>query len=49
MTQPERWVLHQLSLYPRGVGRTSVVETLGPIENSAAIELATEKGAEPLR
>lgn len=40
VTQPEWWVLHQLSLHPAGVGRTHVVDTVGPNETPAAIEEA---------
>lgn len=42
VTQPEWWVLHQLSLHPRGVDRITVVETIGPNETPAAIESAIE-------
>lgn len=42
MTQPEWWVLHQLSLHPEGVGRAAVVETIGPNETAHAIETAIE-------
>lgn len=40
VTQPEWWVLHQLSLHPTGVGRAEVVDTIGPNESSAVIEEA---------
>jgi hypothetical protein len=42
LTQPEWWVLHQLSLHPHGVGRAEVVETVGPNESAAVIESAIE-------
>lgn len=40
VTQPEWWVLHQLSLHPMGVGREHVVDIIGPNETAAAIEEA---------
>jgi hypothetical protein len=40
VTQPEWWVLHQLSLAPEGVDRAAMVETIGPNETPAAIESA---------
>lgn len=40
VTQPEWWVLHQLSLHPTGVGRADVIATIGPNETDAAIEEA---------
>jgi hypothetical protein len=46
VTQPEWWVLHQLSLHPEGVGRAAVVETIGPNETPAAIESAIDSAIE---
>jgi hypothetical protein len=42
VTQPEWWVLHQLTLYPEGVGRAAIVETIGPNDTPAAIESAID-------
>ncbi|MDJ0363127.1 MarR family winged helix-turn-helix transcriptional regulator [Rhodococcus sp. H29-C3] len=30
LSQPEWWVLHQLSLYPKGLDRSTMIETIGP-------------------
>jgi hypothetical protein len=46
VTQPEWWVLHQLSLHPQGVGRAVLVETIGPNETPAAIESAVDSAIE---
>jgi hypothetical protein len=46
MTQPEWWVLHQLSLHPEGVGRAETVETIGPNESPAVIESAIDSAIE---
>ena len=42
MTQPEWWVLHQLSLHPAGVERATVVDTIGPNDTPAVIESAID-------
>lgn len=42
VSQPEWWVLHQLSLHPEGVERTAVVDTIGPNETPAVIEAAID-------
>jgi hypothetical protein len=46
VTQPEWWVLHQLTLYPEGVGRAAMVETIGPNDTPAAIESAIDSAVE---
>lgn len=46
VTQPEWWVLHQLSLHPDGVGRAEVVETIGPNDTPTTIEAAVDSGIE---
>ncbi|GAA1749802.1 hypothetical protein GCM10009710_32230 [Aeromicrobium alkaliterrae] len=40
VTQPQWWVLHQLSLHPAGVERTDVIDTVGPNDTAGAIEEA---------
>jgi len=45
LSQPEWWVLHQLSLYPDGVAREQVIETVGPNETPEAIEEAIASAA----
>jgi hypothetical protein len=42
VSQPQWWVLHQLSLAPDGARRGQVVETVGPNESDAAIEQAID-------
>ncbi|AJT40689.1 hypothetical protein [Psychromicrobium lacuslunae] len=42
LSQPEWWVLHQLSLHPDGMARTETVETVGPNETPEAIEDAID-------
>ncbi|HWN31548.1 MAG TPA: hypothetical protein VNP03_02345 [Pseudonocardia sp.] len=42
MTQPEWWVLHQLSVHPEGVGRATMIETIGPNDTPAAIDSAID-------
>lgn len=42
VTQPEWWVLHQLSLHPDGMDRGSMVDTIGPNETPATIEAAID-------
>lgn len=39
-SQPEWWVLHQLSLHPNGMRRAETIETVGPNETPEAIEEA---------
>jgi DNA-binding MarR family transcriptional regulator len=46
VTQPEWWVLHQLSLHPEGVDRAAVVETIGSNDTPAAIESAIDSAIE---
>ena len=46
VTQPEWWVLHQLSLHPDGVDRAEVVETIGPNDTPSVIESAIESAIE---
>ena len=46
MSQPEWWLLHQLSLYPGGVSRSNVIETIGPNDTVEAIEIAIESSEE---
>lgn len=46
VTQPEWWVLHQLSLHPGGVERATVVETIGPNDTPAVIESAIDGAIE---
>ena len=38
VTQPEWWVLHQLSLHPDGVERAKVVDVIGSNDTPAVIE-----------
>ncbi|GAA4407416.1 hypothetical protein GCM10023147_51420 [Tsukamurella soli] len=40
VTQPEWWVLHQLSLHPGGVPRDDVIGTVGPNDTPEAIVAA---------
>lgn len=42
VTQPEWWVLHQLSRYPDGVDRALVVDTIGSNDTPAVIESAID-------
>ena len=42
VTQPQWWVLHQLSLHRDGVDRTELVDTVGPNETPQAIEDAID-------
>ena len=42
VTQPEWWVLHQLSRHPDGVDRAAVVETIGSNDTPAVIETAID-------
>ncbi|WZH35512.1 MAG: MarR family winged helix-turn-helix transcriptional regulator [Microbacterium enclense] len=42
VTQPEWWVLHQLSLHPDGMDRIRMVDTIGPNETPAEIEAAID-------
>jgi hypothetical protein len=42
VTQPEWWVLHQLSLHPDGVERAAVVDTIGSNDTPAVIEAAID-------
>jgi hypothetical protein len=42
VTQPEWWVLHQLSRHPEGIDRVDVVETIGPNDTPAVIESAID-------
>jgi hypothetical protein len=44
VTQPEWWVLHQLSLRPDGVDRVTMVDTIGPNDTPGAIESAIGSG-----
>lgn len=46
VSQPEWWVLHQLSLHPEGVERAAVVETIGPNDTPAVIESAIDSAIE---
>jgi len=46
VSQPEWWVLHQLSLHPEGVERAAVVETIGPNETPAVIDSAIDSAIE---
>ncbi|MBC7762804.1 MAG: NAD(P)H-dependent oxidoreductase [Candidatus Saccharibacteria bacterium] len=38
MSQPEWWLLHQLSLRPSGASPSAVIETIGPNDTDEAIE-----------
>jgi hypothetical protein len=40
VTQPEWWVLHQLSLHPEGMARTDVIDTVGPNDTPEAVVAA---------
>ncbi|WP_130288029.1 MarR family winged helix-turn-helix transcriptional regulator [Pseudonocardia sediminis] len=42
VTQPEWWVLHQLSRYEDGVDRSTVVATIGPNDTPAVAEAAID-------
>jgi hypothetical protein len=44
VTQPEWWVLHQLSLHPDGVERAAVVDVIGSNDTPAVIEEAIDAG-----
>lgn len=47
VTQPQWWVLHQLSLHPTGVERIAMIANIGPNETDHAIEEAiTSAGAQ---
>lgn len=45
VSQPEWWVLHQLTLHPDGMPRTEMVDTIGPNDTPEAIETAIESAA----
>jgi hypothetical protein len=40
LTQPEWWVLHQLSLHPAGLEKSTMVETIGPNMGTEYVEAA---------
>jgi hypothetical protein len=42
VSQPEWWVLHQLSLHADGAERAAVVETVGPNDTPAGTEAAID-------
>ena len=48
MTQPEWWVLHQLSMHPTGMAESEIVSVVGPNESDdsivQAIATGTDKG-----
>jgi hypothetical protein len=44
VTQPEWWVLHQLSLHPDGVERAAVVDVIGSNDTPAVIEETIDAG-----
>lgn len=46
MTQPQWWVLHQLSLHPGGMTQDAMVAVIGPNESDAVIleAIATAEG-----
>ncbi|MGI5129279.1 MarR family winged helix-turn-helix transcriptional regulator [Pseudonocardia sp. CA-107938] len=44
VTQPEWWVLHQLSLHPDGVERAAVVDVIDSNDTPAVIEEAIDAG-----
>ncbi|NYE93887.1 hypothetical protein FHU41_000108 [Psychromicrobium silvestre] len=45
VSQPEWWVLHQLSQHPEGIERAAMVEVVGPNESLEAIEIAIASSA----
>ncbi len=38
VSQPQWWILHQLSLHPGGMERVAMIETIGPNDTVEAIE-----------
>jgi len=44
VTQPEWWVLHQLSLHPAGLERAAVVDVIGSNDTPAVIEETIDAG-----
>lgn len=42
LSQPEWWVLHQLSIHPDGIDRRSMIETIGHNDTVEAVETALE-------
>ncbi|MDJ0395543.1 MarR family winged helix-turn-helix transcriptional regulator [Rhodococcus sp. G-MC3] len=46
VSQPEWWVLHQLSLHPTGVERSTVVDTIGPNDTPAIINTAIDSAVD---
>lgn len=46
LSQPEWWVLHQLSVHPNGISRESIVDIVGANETPAAIDAAIRSAAE---
>lgn len=38
VSQPQWWVLHQLSLHPDGMDRAAMIETIGPNDTTRVIE-----------
>ncbi|MGC0362407.1 hypothetical protein ABH922_000391 [Rhodococcus sp. 27YEA15] len=44
-TQPQWWILHQLSLHPAGVERSELIDVIGPNDTPASIEDALESAS----
>ena len=42
LSQPEWWVLHQLSIHPDGIDRRTVIETIGHNDTVEAVETALD-------
>lgn len=45
ITQPEWWVIHQLSLHPEGMERARMLDTIGPNDTPQAIDEAIASAA----
>ncbi|MDO3401420.1 hypothetical protein QWI29_15380 [Mycolicibacterium neoaurum] len=46
VSQPEWWVLHQLSMHPRGMSEADLVSIIGPNDSDESIVRATAAGVE---
>ena len=42
VTQPQWWVLHQLSLHPEGMERAALLRTIGPNESTDVVDAAVD-------